>query len=44
MTFEIDEFRKKMLLDGLDSVGLTLKMEDRISAFEQRNSTFAPSV
>jgi 3-isopropylmalate/(R)-2-methylmalate dehydratase small subunit len=44
MTFEIDEFRKKMLLDGLDSIGLTLKMEDRISAFEQRNSTFAPSV
>jgi 3-isopropylmalate/(R)-2-methylmalate dehydratase small subunit len=44
MTFEIDEFRKKMLLDGLDSIGLTLQMEERITAFEQRNSTFAPSL
>lgn len=44
MTFEIDEFRKKMLLDGLDSIGLTLQMEDRIAVFEQRNSTFAPSL
>ncbi len=43
MTFEIDEFRKKLLLDGLDSIGLTLQMEDRIAAFEQRNGTFAPS-
>lgn len=42
MTFEIDEFRKKMLLDGLDSIGLTLKIEDRIAAFEQRSSTFSP--
>jgi 3-isopropylmalate/(R)-2-methylmalate dehydratase small subunit len=44
MTFEIDDFRKKMLLGGLDSIGLTLQMEDRIAAFEQRNSTFAPSL
>ncbi|HEY7734684.1 MAG TPA: 3-isopropylmalate dehydratase small subunit [Nitrososphaera sp.] len=43
MTFQIDDFRKKMLLEGLDSIGLTLQMEDRIAAFEQRNSTFAPS-
>lgn len=44
MTFEIDEFRKKLLLNGLDSIGLTLQIEDRITAFEQRNSTFAPSL
>jgi 3-isopropylmalate/(R)-2-methylmalate dehydratase small subunit len=44
MTFEIDEFRKKLLLEGLDSIGLTLQMEDRIAVFEQRNSTFAPSL
>ena len=44
MTFDIDEFRKKMLLHGLDSIGLTLQIKDRITAFEQRNSTFAPSL
>ncbi len=42
MEFEIDEFRKKLLLEGLDSIDLTLQIEDRIAAFERRNSTFAP--
>lgn len=34
-TFEIDEFRKYCLLNGLDEIGLTLQHEGDISAFEQ---------
>ena len=35
-TFEIDEFRKYCLLNGLDDIGLTMQKSDRISAFEQQ--------
>lgn len=43
VTFEIDEFRKKVLLEGLDSIGLTLELEDKISAYERQKSVFVPS-
>jgi len=33
--FEIDEFRRHCLLNGLDSIGLTLQHEAEISAYEQ---------
>jgi 3-isopropylmalate/(R)-2-methylmalate dehydratase small subunit len=33
--FEIDEFRKRVLLEGLDDIGLTLKYEAKITTFEQ---------
>jgi 3-isopropylmalate/(R)-2-methylmalate dehydratase small subunit len=33
--FEIDEFRKHMLLEGLDEIGLTLKYDLEISAYEK---------
>jgi 3-isopropylmalate/(R)-2-methylmalate dehydratase small subunit len=33
--FEIDAFRKKCLLEGLDDIGLTLEHAPRISVFEQ---------
>ena len=32
--FEIDEFRRECLLDGLDDIGLTMQKVDRIDAFE----------
>lgn len=32
--FEIDEFRRYCLLNGLDDIGLTLQNEDKITAFE----------
>ena len=32
--FEVDPFRKECLLNGLDDIGLTLKHEDKITAFE----------
>ncbi len=35
MPFEIDEFRKYCLLNGLDDIGLTLQHADQIKAFEQ---------
>jgi len=34
-SFEIDKFRKHVLLEGLDDIGLTLKHEQEITAFEQ---------
>lgn len=35
--FEIDPFRRHCLLNGLDDIGLTLRFEDEIAAFEARN-------
>jgi len=35
--FEVDPFRKNCLLEGLDDIGLTLKNEDKIKAFEEKN-------
>lgn len=32
--FEVEPFRKKCLLNGLDDIGLTLEHENKISAFE----------
>ena len=32
--FEIDEFRKECLLNGLDEIGLTLQEADAIKAYE----------
>lgn len=32
--FEVDQFRKNCLLNGLDDIGLTLKDADKIAAFE----------
>ena len=36
--FEVDEFRRYCLLNGLDDIGLTLQHEDAIAAFEARES------
>ena len=35
MAFEIDEFRRYCLQNGLDDIGLTMQKADRIKAFEQ---------
>ncbi len=34
--FEIDPFRKRCLMEGLDDIGLTLEKEGAIETFEQR--------
>jgi len=36
VTFEIDEFHKHCLLNGLDAIGLTMVKEPKIKAFEDR--------
>lgn len=43
MRFEVDEFRKKILLEGLDGIALTLKLEADIAKYERERQTFAPS-
>ena len=40
--FDIDPFRKHCLLNGLDEVGLTLAMNDKISAYEKRATAAWP--
>ncbi len=35
LDFEVDEFKKYCLLNGLDDIGLTLKSADKISSFEK---------
>ena len=36
MAFEIDEFRKYCLLNGLDDIGLTMQHAETIKAFEEQ--------
>ena len=37
--FQINESRKKKLLEGLDDIDITLKMESQIAEYEKKNST-----
>ncbi|MBV7298845.1 3-isopropylmalate dehydratase small subunit [Enterovibrio paralichthyis] len=39
-SFEIDEFRRHCLLNGLDSIGLTLQHEDKIAEYESKIPAF----
>ena len=38
LDFEVDEFKKYCLLNGLDDIGLTLKNSDKIIGFEKEYS------
>ena len=38
--FSIDAFRRHCMLNGLDSIGLTLQHEDAISAYEKKQPAF----
>ncbi|HIO96912.1 MAG TPA: 3-isopropylmalate dehydratase small subunit [Leucothrix sp.] len=40
--FDVDEFRKYCLLNGLDDIGLTLKHADDIKAYEVKRKVEAP--
>jgi 3-isopropylmalate/(R)-2-methylmalate dehydratase small subunit len=40
--FEVDEFRKYCLLNGLDDIGLTLQHVDDIKAYEEKRKAEAP--
>ena len=38
--FEIDKFRRRCLLEGLDDIGLTLRHESQISDYETRRASW----
>ena len=40
--FEIEEFRKERLLQGLDDIGITLGYQDKISAYEDEKQNQKP--
>lgn len=39
-SFEIDSFRRHCMIEGLDSIGLTLQHQDEISAYEAKQPVF----
>ncbi len=41
-SFDIDDYTRWRLLEGLDDIGLTLSHEDRIRAFEGTRPTYRP--
>jgi len=41
-SFDLDEYRKHCLVNGLDEIGITLQHADEIEAYEQRRSQEAP--
>jgi 3-isopropylmalate/(R)-2-methylmalate dehydratase small subunit len=43
INFEIDESRKKKLLEGLDEIGITLQFDSQITEYEKRDSKFIAS-
>ena len=42
ITFDIDPFRKRCLLEGLDNIGLTMQEDTKIGAFEKQASAARP--
>ncbi|KAL8709294.1 MAG: hypothetical protein Q9220_005887 [cf. Caloplaca sp. 1 TL-2023] len=40
--FEVEEFRKHCLVNGLDDIGLTMQMEEKIRKFEERRTLDTP--
>ncbi|SLM40809.1 3-isopropylmalate dehydratase [Lasallia pustulata] len=40
--FEVEEFKKHCLVNGLDDIGLTMQMEDKIKKFEDRRTMDTP--
>ncbi|WP_417374465.1 3-isopropylmalate dehydratase small subunit [Glutamicibacter protophormiae] len=42
VSFEIDDYTRWRLLEGLDDIGLTLRNEERIAAYEARRENWRP--
>lgn len=40
--FDVEEFRKHCLINGLDDIGLTMQLEDHIERYEGRRTTETP--
>jgi 3-isopropylmalate/(R)-2-methylmalate dehydratase small subunit len=43
-TFEMDDFTRQRLLEGLDDIGATLGHEDDLEAFESTRPSYLPKV
>ena len=43
-TFPLDDFTQYRLLEGLDDIGLTLRNEEKITAFEAQRPAYRPRV
>ena len=43
-TFEMDDFTRQRLMEGLDDISLTLTHEDDLGAFERSRSSYLPKV
>ncbi|AHI22640.1 3-isopropylmalate dehydratase small subunit [Corynebacterium vitaeruminis] len=41
-SFDVDDYTRWRLLEGLDDIGLTLRKEDEIAAFEAKRPSFKP--
>ncbi|PFG28831.1 3-isopropylmalate dehydratase small subunit [Corynebacterium renale] len=44
VSFDIDDYTKWRLLEGLDDIGLTLRQEDAIADYESKRPAFKPHV
>jgi 3-isopropylmalate/(R)-2-methylmalate dehydratase small subunit len=42
-SFEIDDYTRWRLLEGLDDIGLTLRHEEQVAVFEQRRPSYLPT-
>lgn len=42
VAFDIDDYTRWRLLEGLDDIGLTLRNEDKIAQFEERREAWRP--
>ena len=40
--FDVDPFRKHCLLEGLDDIGITLRSDEKIVLFEEKQKTLMP--
>ncbi|MGX1739547.1 3-isopropylmalate dehydratase small subunit [Corynebacterium flavescens] len=43
-SFDIDDYTRWRLMEGLDDIGLTLRNEDAIEAYEAKRPSFKPAV
>ena len=40
--FELEDFHQYRLLEGLDDIGITLRQNDEITAYESHRATWLP--
>ena len=43
LPFDVDDYTRWRLLEGLDDIGLTLRQEEAIASFEAQRPAFTPA-